>query len=76
MSDSIWCLKYSPSFFSKSDLLPFFDDVEEEEEGEEDDDDEDEEEASLPELEYSSESNHMCAKTWQIPSSTSGLKFG
>lgn len=51
MSDSIWRLKYSPSVFSKSDLLPFFDEVEEEEGEEEEDDDEDDEAASFPELE-------------------------
>jgi hypothetical protein len=28
----------------------------------------------LPEVGVSSESNHMCASTWQIPSSTSWLR--
>lgn len=57
-------MKKSPSFFSKSDRLPFFEDVEEEEDDEGDDDedeaeDEDVEAAPLPEMEYISESNHM-----------------
>jgi hypothetical protein len=28
----------------------------------------------LPEVDLSSESNHMCASTWQMPSSTSWLR--
>lgn len=67
-SDSIWCLKNSPNFFSKWDLVPFFDD---------DDDVVDEEEAELdavllPRPDITSESSHIWASTWQMPSSTSG----
>lgn len=81
VSDSIWCLKNSPSFFSKSDRLPFFEDVEEEEddEGDEEEDeaeDEDVEATPLPVMEYISESNHIWANTWHMPSSTSGFKLG
>lgn len=72
-SDSIWCLKKSPSFFSKSDRLPFLDDAELEEDEEEDVDDE---ATSLLDVEYISASSHIWANTWQIPSSTSGLRFG
>lgn len=57
--------------------MPFFDD--DEEEGDDEDDDEEEEEeddaGSVPETEYISESSHIWAKTWQIPSSTSGLRL-
>lgn len=83
MSDSIWCLKNSPSFFSNCERVPFFEEVDEEEDEDEDDDgevvDEEDEEVDavlLPEPAMISESNHMCAKTWQIPSSTSGLRLG
>jgi hypothetical protein len=50
LSDSIWCLKNLPSSFSKSDRLPFFDDVEE---GDDEDEDEveDDDASSLPEPE-------------------------
>jgi len=46
-------LKYSPSFFSKSERLPFLDDEEEEEGDEEDEEEEDDDDAapSFPELE-------------------------
>lgn len=52
-SDSIWCLKKPPSFFSKSERFPFFDDVEEDDDGDDDeeedaDDEDDDEAASLP----------------------------
>lgn len=61
VSDSIWCLKNSPSFFSKSERLPFFEDPEDDVDVEaEDDDDDDEEEATLlPEPAMISESNHI-----------------
>lgn len=74
VSDSIWCLKKSPSFLSNCDLVPFFEvdvdvvvDV-----------DEDAEEADatlLLEPDMISESIHMWAKTWQMPSSTSWLRL-
>jgi len=51
MSDSIWCLKNSPSFFSKGGLFPVLDVY---------DADEDEADAKLlPGAEESSDSNHM-----------------
>jgi hypothetical protein len=50
-------LKNSPSFFSKSDRGPFFDDVEEDDDGGEDEDDD--EAPSPPELEYISASSHI-----------------
>jgi len=68
VSDSIWCLKKSPSFLSNCDLVPFFDDVEDDEEAEEVD------ATLLPEPEIISESSHIWANTWQIPSSTSWLR--
>lgn len=75
-SDSIWCLKNSPSFFSKSDRFPFLDEAGPGDGEEEEDDDDDDEGISIVEIEYISASNHMCPKTWQIPSSTSGLRLG
>ena len=66
ISDSIWCLKNSPSFLSNWDLVPFFDAPELEE---------DEADAAFPsEPDISSASSHMWAITWQIPSSTSWLR--
>lgn len=65
-SDSIWCLKKSPSFLSVTVWAPFFDGLVGEE---------DELEATLqPEPEMISESNHIWPSTWQMPSSTSGLR--
>lgn len=63
MSDSIWCLKNSPSFFSYWDPVPLFN-------TEEADDELDA--TLLPDM--SLELNHMWARTWQIPSSTSWLR--
>lgn len=66
VSDSIWCLKKSPSFISNWNLEPFFDVVDAEE---------DEVDATLlPDPEMIWESSHMCARTWQMPSSTSWLR--
>lgn len=48
VSDSIWCLKKSPSFFSKSDRLPFFVETEEEEGDDEDKDDVEDDAPSFP----------------------------
>lgn len=60
VSDSIWCLKNSPSFFSKSDLLPFFEEDDAVDEEEADDEDEDEAKAAFPpEPAIISVSNHM-----------------
>ena len=67
-SVSIWCLKNSPSLFSNSVFAPFFDeDVEE-------DDDAAKVVAMLAEPDVISDSSHRWARTWQMPSSTSGLR--
>ena len=66
VSVSIWCLKKSPSFRSNWDRPPFFDDLDVEEP-------EDDDAALLPDPAMISDSIHMWARTWQMPSSTSGL---
>lgn len=77
MSDSIWFIKKSPSFFSNWERCPFFEEFEDDDDEEdgEADDEEEAEAALLPEPAMISESNHMWAKTWQIPSSTAGLRL-
>lgn len=71
-SVSIWCLKNSPSFFSKSVCTPFLD------EGAEDDDDDDDDAAMdammLLDPDVISDSSHIWARTWQMPSSTFGSR--
>lgn len=63
VSDSIWCLKNSPSFLSNGDLTPCFDARKAEDEA-----------TLLPEPVWSCVSNHIYARTWQMPSSTSWLR--
>lgn len=67
-------MKNSPSFFSKSDLGPFFEDVDDEDVDA--DADVDAVCVMVVELEPDviSDSSHMWARTWQMPSSTSGLR--
>lgn len=67
VSDAIWCLKNTLSFFSNGDLAPCLDEVKAEEE--------DEVDALLASDMYRIwDSNHILARTWQIPSSTSCLR--
>lgn len=70
---AICCMKNSPSLCSTLDFPPFFDD-----------DDEEEEEAADVDVDedgmflnpgITSDSSHMYESTWQMPSSTSGLRF-
>lgn len=63
-------MKKSPSFFSTWDFPPFF---EEDEEEEEEAADVDVDGMSLDP--GNSDSSHMYESTWQIPSSTSGLRL-
>lgn len=63
----------APSFFSNSVFAPFFEEV-----GPEDDEDDDASELDatlLLEPAMISDSNHRWDRTWQMPSSTSILRF-
>jgi hypothetical protein len=63
----------APSFFSNSVFAPFFEEV-----GAEDDEDDDASELDatlLLEPAMISDSNHRWDRTWQMPSSTSILRF-
>ena len=76
VSDSIWCLKNSPNFFSKCDIAAFLGMPDDEEEGTDDEDDDDVDATWLPAPDMISDlRSHMWARTWHMPSSTSRVEI-
>lgn len=68
-------MKNFPNLLSTCDFPPFFEDDDDDDQEYEDDDEAVDVDGMFPKSGITSDSSHRCARTWQMPSSTSGLRL-